>query len=127
MKFNLTENQQRDVGKYLHLISHMAAFLSRKSIQNAEYDVFNDGLKDLQRLLDTLHEVLAGERSMSKADNKLADRYARLRNSNAQYFGDGAVESDSKSNKKMAKAIKDEETEVITIPQGDPLGDWIGE
>ena len=126
MKFNLTENQQRDVGKYLHLISHMAAFLSRKSIQNAEYDVFSDGLKDLQRLLDTLHEVLAGERSMSKADNKLADRYARLRNSNAQYFGDGAVESDSKSNKKFEKGVRAEERAVISMQKG-PSANWIGE
>ena len=127
MKLNLSENQQRDVGKYLHLISHMAAFLSRKSIQNAEYDIFGDGLKDLQGLLNKLNEVLAGERVMSKADNKLADRYASLRNSNAQYFGDGVVESDSKANKKMAKAIKDEETEVTSIPQRDRQADWMGE
>ena len=100
MKYTLSEFQQRDVGKYLHLISNMAAFLSRKSIQNAEYSVFSDGLKDLQRLLDNLHEILAGERVMSEADNKRADHYSEMRNKGEPYFGDIFQAPNEKKGKK---------------------------
>ena len=61
----LGEENRKKIINHLLSISSQADFLRRKSIQNAEYDIFGDGLKELRKLLDKINEVIEKDRKQS--------------------------------------------------------------
>ena len=79
------EKQELEIRRWTSRLWDMAAFIHRKSIIHAEYDILQGAIKDCRTILDNIQKAASSDYTPSDNGDAYFDK---LRESNERYYGD---------------------------------------